>query len=203
MEEQVNGLDDRSDILFCASPTDSRLAGRVRELSGEMEGDHQDRKSWEHRRNLLGDINTVQIGHLIVQHNKVGWRFHHLVQGLSSRTGLSAYLPAFLLLKNGPQITPYRRIIINHKNTDQPSASRERMAALNEKPFTAARQIPNQKSEITTNVPPAASCVSFLRVAPFKLVMLLMRRNRVKPVELRDTLARFGVTRFPCRFLSA
>ena len=71
MKEQVNSFDDGSDILLRAGTAHSGLTCGIRELSGEVQSDHQNGKLREHCRNLFGHINAIQIGHLVVKNDKV------------------------------------------------------------------------------------------------------------------------------------
>src|SRR5215472_1426286 len=123
MQEQVNSLDDGADILLRARATHSGLAGGVGELPGQVQSNHQNRKLWEHCRDLLGHVHAVQIGHLVIENDEIRGRLQNLVQGLSTGPRLSTNLPALLLLKDCSQITPYCRIVIDNQNTNQPSAS--------------------------------------------------------------------------------
>jgi len=79
MQEQVNSLDDGSDILLRAGTAHSGLPSGVRELSGKVQSDHQNGKLREHCRNLFGHINAIQIGHLIVKNDEIRRRLHNFV----------------------------------------------------------------------------------------------------------------------------
>ena len=48
MQEQVNSLDDGTDILLRAGTAHTGLACGIRELPGEVQSDHQNGKLREH-----------------------------------------------------------------------------------------------------------------------------------------------------------
>jgi hypothetical protein len=88
-----------------------------------VKSDHQDRNLGEEFGDLSGDINAVQIRHLIVQQNQVGRSFDYFPQSFRPGSRFTTHPPRSLLLKDRPQVVPDRGIVIDKKNTNHANPS--------------------------------------------------------------------------------
>ena len=122
-QQHFDGFNDRTDVLFGARSTDSYRASGIRQLAGEMESYHKDGNLGKEFADLLGNIDSVQIGHLVVQKDEIWWRFDHFSQRFGSGSSLATNSPLDLLLKNGLQIMTDGGIVIDKKNTNHATPS--------------------------------------------------------------------------------
>src|SRR5579862_7175906 len=83
-----------------------------------MDSYHQDRNLGKEIANLPRDIDTVQVWHLIVQHDEIGRSVLHSAQSFGTGSRFTADLPRSLLLQNRPQIVPDGGIVIDQQNTN-------------------------------------------------------------------------------------
>jgi hypothetical protein len=114
VQQDLDGFDNRTDVLLCASPADAGLTSSFRQLIGKMKCHHKNGNLREELGNLPGDIDSVQIRHLIIQQDQIGGRrLQNLLKGLGASSSLGAYPPRFLLLQDRAQIAPNCGIIID------------------------------------------------------------------------------------------
>ena len=123
MNEHVDGLYHRPDVLLGARPSDACLSGGVRQLPGKVQRDHQNGDIGEHFGDLPGDVDSVQIGHLVVQNHQIWGGLEDLVKSFGAGSRLSADLPRLLLFKDGAQVAPDSGIIVDEKYASHAKAS--------------------------------------------------------------------------------
>ena len=119
MQQCVHCLDYGTNIRFRAGSANPHPAGCLRQLFGQMDGDHQDGDFREKSRDLPGNLESVEIGHLEIQQNHIGRIIFYPLQRFPSGSSLVANLPGALLLEESPKIVPDRRIIVYDKNSNQ------------------------------------------------------------------------------------
>jgi len=119
MEKRIYCFDDRTDVCFGTCPADSGPPGLIGQLLGKMNGNHQDGNFRKQRGNLPGDVKAVEIGHLEIQQDHVRRIFSDALDGFSAGPSLITNLPGALLLEEDPKVISNRRVVIDHKNSNQ------------------------------------------------------------------------------------
>jgi hypothetical protein len=99
VQQDIYRFDDRPNVLFRAGAANSDLPGRIRKLVREMQRHHQNGNRREHFRDLPGHIHPVQVGHLVIEHDQVGRRSKHLMQGFGAVSSFATDCPGLLLLR--------------------------------------------------------------------------------------------------------
>jgi len=102
VQEGIDGLDDGTDVGFCASSPNADFAGLLGQLPGEMDGDHEDWDFREKLGNLPGYVKSVLIGHLEIEQNHVRGISFYALKRFSAGPRLVADLPGALLLEQRP-----------------------------------------------------------------------------------------------------
>src|SRR5712692_5147538 len=119
VQECVHSLHNRTDVGLCTGSANPHPSGSLSQLFGEMNRDHEDWDVRKQLRDLLGDIEPVQIRHLEVEQNHVGEHFLYSLQRFPSCPCLVAHSPTALLLEDSAEIVSHRRVVVYHKNSNQ------------------------------------------------------------------------------------
>ena len=99
IQERIHRLDDGTNVPFRTQPADAGLSGFIRQLSGDMNGDHEDGNLGEKLRDPAGNFNAVEIGHLEVEQDHIRRIFLNPLQGFRSGWSLGANPPGALLFE--------------------------------------------------------------------------------------------------------
>jgi hypothetical protein len=119
VQERVHGINNGTNIPLRAQTANTILSGLIGELTGEMNGDHQDGNFRMKLRDLPGHFNPVKIGHLEIEQDHVGRIFPNSLQGFCSGWSEVAYTPGTFQFEERTKIISHRRVVIRHKNSDQ------------------------------------------------------------------------------------
>jgi|HubBroStandDraft_5_1064220.scaffolds.fasta_scaffold01838_9 hypothetical protein len=119
LQEYVHCLDYGPDVPFGAHPTNTGLSGRLSQLVGQMNCDHEDGDLRKKLRDPPGDLDSVEVRHLEVQQNHIRRIFLNPLQRFGSCWHLVANMPSALLFEKRPKITSHSRVVISHKNSHQ------------------------------------------------------------------------------------
>ena len=118
-KDRIHGLNNGADVRFQADAADAHFSGLLGQLFREMNCDHQDRNFRKELRDLPGNVNPIQIGHLEVQQDHIGRMFLHPLYRFSSCRSFITDSPSALLFEEASKIVSYRRVVVYHKDSNQ------------------------------------------------------------------------------------